>query len=112
MIKLGQKGEKIAARYLRKSGYRVLVQGYRSNGCEVDLVVHDKNGDLVFVEVKTRQSVRSGYPEEAVTDIKRMHIERAATGWIQENSHDGPWRVDVIAITIGEETELVHFIGV
>ncbi len=109
---LGNKGENIAARYLRKMGYRVLVRGYRSGGCEIDLVSKGPTGDVVFVEVKTRKSILAGNPEDAVTKSKREHIERAAFGWLQENRYDGPWRVDVIAITISAEVELVHFKGV
>ncbi len=112
MIKLGNKGENIAARYLRKNGYRVLVHGYRANGCEIDLVARDSNGDIVFVEVKTRKSIRAGNPEDAVTESKREHIERVAFGWLQENRYSGPWRVDVVAITMGSKIELVHFKGV
>lgn len=103
-----------AARYLKKKGYRVLAKNWRARGVEVDVVVEDPRGEVVFVEVKTRRSTHMGYPEEAVTAEKRRHMERAAEAWIAEHRVLGPWRADVVAITMreGADPEIVHFEGV
>src|SRR5215471_13535980 len=55
-LRTGRQGEKIAARYLRKNGYRVLYRNFRSRrGGEIDLVCRDCRAKaLIFVEVKTR----------------------------------------------------------
>ena len=52
---LGKLGEKLAAEHLRKKGYDILVQNYFFGKAEVDIVAR-KDNQLVFVEVKTRQS--------------------------------------------------------
>lgn len=111
---VGQFGEDMATRYLRKKGYRVLERNWRSMGVELDLIC--MHGDeLVFVEVKTRRTVTSGDPEDSVTAQKRLHLERAAYAYLDTLSrHNPPWRVDVIAIKLlqGQEPELIHFEGI
>ena len=61
----GKEGEKVAERYLRKKGYRVVERNYRCSAGEVDLIVLDRRV-IVFVEVKTRTDHRFGTPLEAV----------------------------------------------
>ena len=60
----GVLGEKLAARHLRRSGYRVIFRNFRApHGGEVDIVCRDKRErTLVFVEVKTRRSTDFGRP--------------------------------------------------
>jgi len=61
----GARGEKLACRYLKRSGYKILLRNFRGrSGGEIDIVCRD-NDTLVFVEVKTRKrrfrpAVRSG----------------------------------------------------
>jgi putative endonuclease len=64
-ITTGKEGEKIAAAYLKKNGYRIIEINFRCPIGEIDIVAKEKN-DLVFVEVKTRKSIDLGYPEQAV----------------------------------------------
>src|SRR4051794_33643896 len=66
--RLGREGERLAARHLRRNGYRVLYRNFRApHGGEVDIVCRDKSCDtLVFAEVKTRTSTVFGTPGEAV----------------------------------------------
>src|SRR3954465_4892373 len=70
---LGWRGEIVAARHLRRHGYRVLYRNFRApHGGEVDLVCRDKReATLVFVEVKTRRSTDFGEPGEAVNLSKQ-----------------------------------------
>ena len=71
---LGQRGERAAARYLRRQGMRILTWNFRTSRGEIDLIARD--GDvLVFVEVKAR---RQGVPAEAVTPEKQRRITLAA----------------------------------
>ncbi|MGP0065841.1 MAG: YraN family protein [Isosphaeraceae bacterium] len=92
---LGDRGERAAARYLRKQGMRVLLRGVRSRYGEIDLIARD--GDtLVFVEVKAR---RQGEPAEAVTAEKQRRISLAALRFLR--GHDlleQRCRFDVVAI--------------
>ncbi len=97
---LGRRGEEIAARHLRRCGYRILERNFRAAGAEIDLVAADR-GTLVFVEVKTRSSAALGAPAEAVDARKAERIRRAAGVYlrrIQAGGAERPARFDVVAI--------------
>jgi len=92
---LGQRGERVAARFLRRQGLRMLLRGYRTRAGEIDLIARD--GDiLVFVEVKTR---RQGVPAEAVTPQKQRRMTLAALHFLRKyNLLEQRSRFDVVAI--------------
>jgi putative endonuclease len=92
---LGDRGERAAARFLRRQGMRVLLRGYRAQSGEIDLIARD--GDiLVFVEVKAR---RQGVPAEAVTPEKQRRITRAALHFLRKHGLlEQRCRFDVVAI--------------
>ncbi|MCX6966503.1 MAG: YraN family protein [Verrucomicrobia bacterium] len=104
---LGYRGEQIAARHLRRIGYKVLYRNFRApKGGEVDLVCRD--GDtLVFVEVKTRSSEAFGAPAEAVTRAKQRLITRGALAWLKLlGSPDILFRFDIVEVRIaGKKAE-------
>ena len=109
---LGSGGEREAARYLKKQGFRILARGYRSRLGEIDLVALD--GDcFVFVEVKTRRSTDAGRPEEAVTHDKQKRLTRAALGYLRgQGLLERRARFDVVAIVWpdGARTpEITHY---
>jgi putative endonuclease len=98
-VPLGQRGEQIAARYLRRCGYLILTRNFRAVGAEVDLIALEDT-TLVFVEVKTRLGIGAGTPEEAVDDHKQQQIRRAANVYAELRHAGGvATRFDVIAIT-------------
>ena len=66
---IGKKGETVAVRYLKKQGYRIIEQNYRSKAGEIDIIAREKQS-LVFVEVKTRSSRSFGSPKWAITAKK------------------------------------------
>jgi putative endonuclease len=92
---LGDRGEREAASYLRRKGFRVLLRGYRTDQGEVDLIARD--GDvLVFVEVKSR---RQGDPAEAVTLEKQRRLTLAALHFLRRHDLlEQACRFDVVAI--------------
>ena len=79
---LGARGEKAAAKYLRRHGYKVLLRGFRSRSGEIDIVCRHKEW-LVFVEVKTRKSEQFGAPSEAVDAKKQRHITKVALDYLR-----------------------------
>jgi putative endonuclease len=98
---LGPLGEKIAARYLRRHGYRVLYRNFRApHGGEVDIVCRDKRAKaLVFVEVKTRRTLEFGEPNEAVDRAKQALIARGALAWLKLLGHpDILFRFDIAEV--------------
>ena len=94
---LGQKGEDLAAQYLRAQGYKIVMANFRIREGEVDLVVQ-KNGVLVFVEVKSRHSECFGGPLEAVNKIKLQKLIKVALTYDREYNWNGPFRIDAIGI--------------
>lgn len=106
---LGQRGEQLATLYLQEQGYMVLQRNYRTRYGELDIICQ-KNGVIVFVEVKTRRSQLFGSPEEAITRQKIMHIKKVALLYLAENKTSyKEIRFDVITILIqGNEPRLNH----
>ena len=97
---LGQVGEKHAARFLRRQGYRIVKRNYRCPVGEIDLITLD--GDMiVFVEVKTRSSREHADPQDAVTPTKQRRLTRSAKSFLTlTDSLERACRFDVIAITL------------
>ncbi len=97
---LGDRGERAAARFLRRRGLRVLHRGYRTRLGEIDLIARDGE-TLVFVEVKAR---RQGVPAEAVTPEKQRRITLAALHFLRKYGLlDSRSRFDVVAIVWPDE---------
>ncbi len=98
-------GERLAARYLRRYGYKVLYRNFRApEGGEVDVVCRDGEV-LAFVEVKTRTGEGFGRPIDAVTAGKRLLIARGAMAWLR--LLDRPpgsvnYRFDVVEVLLGD----------
>lgn len=95
---LGRQGEEYAAKYLTDAGYRIVARNWRCPQGEIDLVT--SHGDeIVFVEVKTRSSLRFGHPFEAITVAKLARLRRLAAAWC-ETANEAPGRVRASRIRI------------
>jgi putative endonuclease len=97
---LGPRGERIAARRLRRQGYRILGRNLRLGRYELDLVA--RKGDTVaFVEVKTRAPDGLAPPEANVTPRKQRHIRSAAKVWLDRNDNGQTYyRFDVVTVVV------------
>jgi putative endonuclease len=106
---LGERGERIASRYLKHQGLRVLVRGFRTKQGEIDLVAREGN-ILVFVEVKSR---RHGVPAEAVTPEKQRRLTNVAMQFMRRYGLlDERSRFDVVAIVWPDDRsppQIEHF---
>lgn len=92
----GSRGEREAARYLKRQGLRVLARNVRAGGGELDLIARDGE-TLVFVEVKTRR--QGDPPADAVTPAKQAILTRAAMAFLRRHRLlETPCRFDVVAI--------------
>ncbi len=102
----GKTGERLAARHLRRNGFRILARNYRAHRHEIDLIAVEKcSGTVVFVEVKTRTSGSFGRPMEAVNADKQRFLRLAAESWLLENGGIAqPCRFDVIEVLLPEKT--------
>ena len=109
-ITTGKEGERIAADFLKKNGYRIVENNYRCPIGEIDIVARDKD-DLVFVEVKARKSSALGYPEQAVGRQKQRKMSQLALWYIQEKKlHGINARFDVVAVLMqssGNDVKLI-----
>lgn len=95
----GTKYEMLAAEYLRDRGYGILEQNFRCRYGEIDIIA-ERNGVLVFLEVKYRGSACCGTPLEAVDARKQRRISRAAMYYYAGHGYgeERPCRFDAIGI--------------
>ena len=98
------KGELQAQEYLKKHKYKILESNYNSPLGEIDIIAKIKDV-IVFVEVKSRSSLRFGAPREAITKDKQQHIKRTAELYLKRNRMlKSKVRFDCIEILAGELT--------
>jgi putative endonuclease len=106
----GKEGEKIAAAFLKKSGYRIIETNCRCVLGEIDIVAYESR-DLVFIEVKTRKSEELGYPEQAVGRKKQKKLSQLALWYLEKNKlADIKARFDVVAVTSSGSTNEIKLI--
>ena len=107
---IGKKGESTAVRYLKKEGYKIVEQNYRSKAGEIDIIARDKK-TLVFIEVKTRRSRSFGSPKWAVTPKKQKAISMAALTYLKKTNQTGAnARFDVVSILVQGEAPQIELI--
>lgn len=95
---LAQWGESLAKEYLQENGFFISECNFRTASGEIDLIV-TKDDRYIFVEVKTRQSINYGFPEEAVDFKKLDHIENVVWDYFELNNiQECDWQIDVISI--------------
>jgi putative endonuclease len=98
-IRPGDEGERAAAKFLERRGYRILAYNYRTRLGEIDLIAEDK-GTLVFIEVKVRATDRFGGPAMAITVAKQARIARLAQQFLTARRlEDRPCRFDAVLIS-------------
>jgi putative endonuclease len=105
----GELGERIAERWLRERGWRVVQRRFRSGHRDIDLVV-EREGMVAFVEVKARRGVRFGDPVEAVDWRKQRELGRSAQVWIDRHGRrDEAYRFDVVGVLVnGSRVRIRH----
>lgn len=108
MQSFGKKGEQMARDYLMNHGYVILCENYRFGKSEIDIICQ-KDGLLIFVEVKTRSTRSYGEPESFVSLNQQEAIVRAAEQYVLESNWPGDLQFDIIAIIESpEEREVLH----
>jgi len=99
-LDLGNYGEQLALKKIKRLGYKKIIRNYRCPLGEVDLIARD--GDtLVFIEIKTRKEKSIGYAKEAVDARKQQQLSKAALAYMKSNDcSDARARFDVVAINL------------
>lgn len=100
----GDAAEDLALAHLLRSGLRLLERNYRvaagpsRRAGEVDLILLDRDGTLVFVEVRARAHASHGGAAASVTPAKQARLVYAARHYLLRHASPPPCRFDVVAI--------------
>lgn len=111
---LGNLGEDLAYDFLVEKGYKILERNYVWRKNEVDIIAEDeKERQIVFVEVKTRNTDYFIQPFEAVDFKKQKAIIKVANAYIRSLNIDLEARFDIISIiqTENETPNIEHIVG-
>ena len=108
-LEIGLAGERLACDFLLEQGYILLERNYRYKRAELDLIV--KKGELVvFVEVKTRNRIDYGRPEDFVSYKKIDLVQSAAEAYLIDEDWHGPIRFDIISVILSKPPKIEHFV--
>jgi putative endonuclease len=108
--KFGEKGEALAARRLKKSGYKIIETNYRNQLGEIDIIAKE-NDTIVFVEVKSRRSIRFGNPKQAITVRKQKKISMVALCYLKAiGQSSARARFDVVTVISNQDKPQVEII--
>lgn len=95
----GAKAERVAERFLRKAGLKLIGRNYYCRFGEIDLIMQDDE-HLVFVEVRQRTSGRFGGAAASVSYRKQLRLIRTARFYLAYTGDtDTPCRFDVVAVS-------------
>jgi putative endonuclease len=97
--RIGRRGEEDAYFHLRKLGYTMVEQNFRSPRCrgEIDLIGWEGNV-LCFIEVKTRTSREVRPPQAAVDWHKRREVAAVAREYLRHTPPMCQWRFDIVSV--------------
>jgi putative endonuclease len=100
----GDEAETRALAHLTRHGLKLVQRNYRvaagprARGGEVDLIVRERDGTLVFVEVRARRGASHGGAAASVTSGKQRRVIYAAQHYLLQFASPPPCRFDVVAI--------------
>jgi putative endonuclease len=97
----GDQAEARACRHLEKHGLQLIVKNYRTpgrGGGEIDLIMRQTDGTLVFIEVRSRSASSHGGAAASITPTKIRRIFFAARHYLMRLPQTPPCRFDVVAI--------------
>ena len=100
----GNAAEDSALAHLQAAGLRLVVRNYRTpgrGGGEIDLVMRERDGTLVFVEVRARASGAFGGAGGSISAAKQQRIVYAARHYLLRLPSPPPCRFDVVLVESG-----------
>ena len=107
---IGIFGEDAVIEYLKEHGYNIVERNYTTKSGEIDIIANE-NREIVFIEVKTRRSLKYGMPSEAVNSVKMKHIVRAAKYYLYiTNQENFNIRFDVIEVFLEKNRYRINHI--
>jgi len=97
---VGKFGERIACRYLKSRGYKLVCRNWTCHWGEIDIVALTNSRELVFVEVKYVRSELFLKPYELFTARKRKSLLRAIDIFLEKNRKSvESWRLDLVCVS-------------
>jgi putative endonuclease len=108
----GMFGEEVARKYLRSRGYSIIEKNFRTPFGEIDLIA-ERDGCVVFLEVKTRISDHFGPPLSAITPMKKKRVIKNCQYYLAlKKILWGPCRIDVMGIKLDKDLriEVIRYI--
>ena len=107
-VKLGRRGEELAAAELSRRGYEIVDRNWRCREGEVDIVAF-RAGSYVFFEVRTRRGRRFGAPEESLSPDKEQRMVDVALAYLVERGGEEPdWRIGFVAVELDVSGRLLR----
>jgi putative endonuclease len=103
-LRAGRRAEELARRTLEAHGLRLLECNYRvargpsRRGGEIDLILRDRDGTVVFVEVRARRDTAKGGAAASIGAAKRARLVYAARNYLARLDRLPPCRFDVVAV--------------
>ena len=108
--KFGEESESIAVTYLKKQGYKIIEQNYRTKLGEIDIIAREKD-TIAFVEVKSRKSKNFGSPKWAVTPKKQRKISMVALWYLKTTMQSNvKARFDVVSIISSKDKPSIEIV--
>jgi putative endonuclease len=105
----GKLGEFIASNYLKDRGCKILYNNWTCRWGEIDLIA-EKDGTLIFVEVKYRNGGVNGHPSESINYFKKKSLQRSINIFLSSNCVTTPWRVDVLCVSkLGKSVRVDYY---
>jgi putative endonuclease len=97
-VRLGRRGEELAAHELIRQGYRIVDRNWRCDVGEIDIVAW-RDDVWSFYEVRTRRGRTFGVPEESLTPEKQQRMVDSALSYLSDHDLvDVDVRVGFVAI--------------
>jgi len=102
---VGKIGEDLAREYLKKEGWKIIEQNYKTKYAEIDLIAERpgkflKQSTLVFVEVRTKVGENFGTPEDTINKAKLWKVLQNAKSYAGFKKWQGPQRIDAVCIVL------------
>ena len=112
--KIGNIGEALAAKHIRKNGYKIIKKNFVAVGNEIDIIAENKD-TIAFIEVKTRtvghENPRESRPAAAVTREKQKKIIATAKYFLATRSNEKHISLDIVEVYLNEnktQNKIIH----
>jgi putative endonuclease len=107
---LGANGEAQVANFLISQGYKIIDRNWRIKEGEIDLIARNLQGEIIFIEVKTRSNESFGHPLEAITREKALRLQRLALAWLAKNGKFGcDFSIDCASVIIKGDKATIDY---